>query len=147
MSTEILSDKNYATVKASVVARTRDYSDLDLGLKPHPNLGDIVPLRDIAAIKASVKNLILTSYGERPFQPNIGCNITNQLFENFNPITVAAMRESIKRTLKYHEKRVSIAALNIQDRSDENALFISLTIKILNVPDLVDVEIYLERTR
>jgi phage baseplate assembly protein W len=147
MSTQILSDKNYAEVKATVVARTRDYSDLDLGLKPHPNLGDVIPLRDIGAIKASVKNLILTSYGERPFQPNIGCNITNQLFENFNPITVAAMRESIKRTLKYHEKRVAIASLDIQDLSDQNSIFISLTVKILNVPDLVDIELYLERTR
>ena len=147
MSTEILSDKSLETTRATVVARSRDFSDLDLRFKPHPNLGDLVPLRDIAAIKNSVRNLILTGYGERPFQPTIGCGITDQLFENFNPVTVAAMNESIARTIRFHEPRVALANISITDRSDENAVFVSVTVKILNVPDLVDIDIYLERIR
>jgi|MEHZ01.4.fsa_nt_MEHZ011203563.1_3 phage baseplate assembly protein W len=147
MSTEILSDKSLENSRAIVVARSRDFSDLDLRFKPHPNLGDLVPLRDIAAIKNSVRNLILTGYGERPFQPTIGCAITDQLFENFTPVTVAAMQESISRTLRFHEPRVSLAGISITDKSDENAVFVSVTVKILNVPDLVDIDIYLERIR
>jgi len=147
MSTEILSDKSLETTRATVVARSRDFSDLDLRFKPHPNLGDLVPLRDIAAIKNSVRNLILTGYGERLFQPSVGCGITNQLFENFSPITVAAMQEAITRTIRFHEPRVSLAGVSITDRSGENSIFVSITVKILNVPDLVDVDIYLERTR
>lgn len=147
MSTEILSDKSLETSRATVVARSRDFSDLDLRFKPHPNLGDLVPLRDIAAIKNSVRNLILTGYGERLFQPSIGCGIVDKLFENFSPVTVAAMQESIVRTIRFHEPRVSIADVKITDRSDENSVFVSITVKILNVPDLVDIDIYLERTR
>lgn len=147
MSTQILSDKSLETVKSIVVARSRDYSDLDLRFKPHPSFGDVVPLRDIAAIRNSVRNLILTGYGERPFQPNVGCGIVNQLFENFNPLTVAAMEESILRTIKYHEPRVSVARVQIVDKSDENSVFVSISIRIMNVPELVDVNIYLERIR
>ena len=147
MSTQILSDKTLETTRATVVARSRDFSDLDLRFKPHPNLGDLVPLRDIAAVKSSVRTLILTGYGERPFQPTIGCGITNQLFENFTPVTVAAMQESISRTIRFHEPRVALAGISITDKSDENAVFVSVTVKILNVPDLVDIDIYLERIR
>ena len=147
MSNQILSDKSLELTRASVVARSRDFSDLDLRFKPHPNLGDLVPLRDIAAIKNSVRNLILTGYGERPFQPSIGCAITDQLFENFTPITVAAMQESISRTISFHEPRVSLAGISISDKSDENAVFVSVKGSIINVPDLVDIDIYLERIR
>jgi len=147
MSTELLSDKGYEKLTARVVARDVDYSDLDLNFKPHPNFGDVVPLRDINAIRRSIRNLILTGYGERPFQPNVGCGIADQLFENFSPVNVAAMRDAIKRTIKYHEPRAQIAALEIFDRSDENAIFVSLSVKINNVPGLVDVDVYLERIR
>ena len=33
------------------------------------------------SITQSIKNLVYTNLGERPFQPNIGCDITSMLFE------------------------------------------------------------------
>jgi len=147
MSTQILSDKSFDVVRAKVGARTKPFSDLDLGLKPHPNFGDVIPLKDINAVKNSIRNLILTSYGERPFQPNIGCDITNKLFENFNPVTVASMREAIHRTIKYHEKRAQVTKIDIEESYDRNSIFLSIQVKILNIPDLIDIELYLERTR
>lgn len=146
MSNLILSD-NTATVRAQVTARAVPYSDLDFKFKPHALFGDIVPLKDINAIKNSIKNLLLTAYGERPFQPHIGCGITNYLFEPLNPLSIASIRQAIERTFKYQEPRASLVSINLKDMSDTNELFVSITVKILNVPELVDIELYLERLR
>lgn len=146
MSNQILSD-NSTVVRAQISARAVPYSDLDFKFKPHALFGDIIPLKDINAIKNSIKNLLLTGYGERPFQPNIGCGITNYLFESLDPHSIASIRAAIERTIKYHEPRASLVRIELEDRSDTNELFVSVSIKILNVPELVDIELYLERLR
>ena len=146
MSNLLLSD-NSTVVRAKVSSRTVPYSDLDFKFKPHPNFGDLVALKDISAIKNSIRNLLLTGYGERLFGPNIGCGITNYLFESLNPVSIASIRQSIERTLKYNEPRVSLRSINIKELSDVNELYVSVSVQILNVPELVDIELYLERIR
>jgi phage baseplate assembly protein W len=146
MSNVILSD-NTAVVRAKVAARAVPYSDLDPKFKPHALFGDVIPLKDINAIKNSIKNLLLTGYGERLFQPHLGCGITNYLFEPLNPISIAAIRQNIERTLKYQEPRASLVSIIIKDLTDTNELLVSLSVKILNVPELIDIELYLERLR
>ena len=56
-------------------ARQSLYSDFDLTFIANPNNKDITIKKDIAAIKQSVKNLILTHKGERPFQPYLGSTV------------------------------------------------------------------------
>ncbi len=58
----------------NLTARKKGYSDLDLKLTLHPFRKDIVPLKDSEAVKNAVKNLILTNFFERPFQPSVGAN-------------------------------------------------------------------------
>ena len=147
MSTEILSDQNLAKVSAKVVARARPYTDLDLRFKPHPNFGDVVPLRDIAAVKSSIKSIILTNKGERLFQPAIGSNITAYLFEQPDPITLGLIEKEIKRVITKYEPRVSVTDVNVQDRSEANGIFVSVSVVLLNTRENVDVELFLERTR
>ena len=68
-----LSDKSNSTN----VAITRTYRDIPLSFQKHPGTGDVRPLKDIDAVKQSVKNLILTNFGDRPFQFDIGSNVTS----------------------------------------------------------------------
>jgi len=147
MSTEILSDQNLAKVSAKVVARAKPYTDLDLRFKAHPNFGDVVPLRDIAAIKNSIKSILLTSKGERTLQQKFGTNITSYLFEQPDPITLSLLEDEIVRAVTKYEPRVSITEVNVEDRTDENGLFISVSVIVLNTQENVEVELFLERTR
>ena len=103
MSTEILSDANPSRVgvTAKVMARVRPYTDLDLRFKPHPNFGDVVPLKDIAAIKNSIRTILLTNKGERPFQPNFGCNITGYLLNNQILLHYLFYKTKLKTHLHY----------------------------------------------
>jgi|SaaInlStandDraft_7_1057024.scaffolds.fasta_scaffold00329_22 phage baseplate assembly protein W len=147
MSTLNLSDNSDITKDSQIVSRVKSYSDLDLRFKPHPSYGDIVPIKDIAAIQSSIRNILLTNYNEKPFEPDFGSNITQFLFEPSNPITISLMVGEIKRSIKNHEPRVVVRDVTVTDDSDLNALSISVTVLIINSQQIVDISLYLERTR
>ena len=51
------------------------FKDLSVTFKPHPITDDLLVVKDKAAIFQSIKNLLLTRKGERPFQPNLGSSL------------------------------------------------------------------------
>jgi phage baseplate assembly protein W len=53
----------------------------------------------------------------------------------------------IKRSIKNHEPRVVVRDVTVTDDSDLNALSISVTVLIINSQQIVDISLYLERTR
>ena len=64
---------------------SRVFSDLDLDFQMNTVTKDVPFLKDVEAVKRSVKNLIQTNYYERPFQPELGSNLRAMLFENMTP--------------------------------------------------------------
>lgn len=147
MSTELLSDSSVANRKASVVSRRKPYADLDLSLTLHPVFNDIRPVKDLRAVKNAVKNLVLTNFNERPFQPKLGSNVRALLFENATPITIISIKEEIERVLRVHEKRVNQVSVDVTDDSDNNAYRVSISFNIISFDEVVDMDILLERVR
>ena len=80
-------DSSQSTSKKRV---NRIYSDLDLDFTRNPVTSDVVKLTDVEAVKRSVRNLVNTNKGERPFHPEIGCGIRGLLFEPAGPLTSIA---------------------------------------------------------
>jgi len=73
--------------QARIVSKKKPWSDLDLSLKIHPIRKDIIPLKDDAAIKNAVKNLLISNFYERPFQDDLGANLRGLLYEPADVIT------------------------------------------------------------
>jgi hypothetical protein len=109
----------------------RIWKDLNMGFSSHPITGDINRVYDVESIKRSVKNLILTNYGERPFQPWIGSNIRGLLFEQMDPLTVSALKTQIEILLNNFEPRVVLTSLEINDL-DSNSLRVTIYFTIIN---------------
>lgn len=146
-SPEILSDRSVrGNTRASTVARKKGYSDLDLKLTRHKIRKDIIPLRDDQAVKNAVKNLILTNFFERPFQPNVGANLRGLLFEPADVITELALEDNIKRVLK-RETRIDVSFVEVIDLSDRNAYRITVKFNIKQLDQSAEVEIVLRRLR
>ena len=97
-SPKILSDKSIIgnVKKAKVTSRVKGWRDLDLSLTLHPIRGDIVPIKDDAAIKNSVKNLLITNFYERPFNDDIGANLRALLFEPADTITKISQEKTLE---------------------------------------------------
>lgn len=126
---------------------TKKFSDLDLDFVPHPSSGDIVPLTDSAAIKRAVRNILLTAYNERLFNPEFGSGIRQTLFEPMNPATKQTLRLMITNTIKVFEPRATLINLDIAANEEENGYRISITFAIDNISEVVDFEMFLERIR
>ncbi len=133
--------------KAQVVARDSLYSDLDLLLIPNPVTGDINPIKDTEAIRKSVKNLILTNFYERPFQPEIGCGVRSLLFEPADPITISDLEDAAKEVLDNFEPRVRVINISAIDDPDNNAYTMTIEFQIVSTEQVAEVTTILERLR
>lgn len=133
--------------RSSVVSKKRLYSDLDLSLALNQNFRDIVPLIDIDAVKNSIKNLVLSNFYDRPFQPALGSNVSGLLFEPADNFTVAAMRQEIKRVIKKFEPRADSVVVEIIDNSDRNTYNINIGFRVVAIDQRVDITLYLKRIR
>jgi len=133
--------------QARIVSRKKPWRDLDLSLKIHPIRKDIIPLKDDAAIKNAVKNLLVSNFYERPFQDDLGANLRGLLFEPAGVITEIQLRDSIRRVINKYEPRVKVRSIDITDSSAENSYKIKVNFKIKEYDSAESVEIILRRLR
>lgn len=140
-----LSDNNFR--KSPRVSHEILYSDIPLGLNIHPNTNDLTVLKDLDSIKQSVKNLVLTNFTERLFEPNIGGNISALLFEPADPFTIIAIKENILNVLRDYEPRITDIIVEAFDQSDRNSYFVNISFTVISSGQVEETNLYLERTR
>jgi len=133
--------------QARIVSKKKPWRDLDLSLKIHPIRKDIIPLKDDAAIKNAVKNLLVSNFFERPFQPTLGANLRGLLFEPADAITKIDLREGIERVLRDHEPRIRVLNIKVLDEPDNNSYRITVNFLIKEYDTAESVEIILRRLR
>lgn len=125
------------------------FADLDLRFQAHPVTGDVTMLKNVDAIKRSVKNLVLTNRYDKPYRPSIYGGVLESLFENFDPILVMQLRDLIKTVLQYEPRATNILVdvEEISNNIDKNGINISVTFTPVNSSFNVTVDIFLERVR
>ena len=123
------------------------YSDFFMNLDENPVSLDLARKTNEEAVKASIKNLLLTDKGERPYQPNLGCNIRQMLFDNVKPYSIITMREIIKETLEAYEPRADIIGVDVTSSIDNNEVFVAIVFKVINNSEPVTLVTSLTRVR
>jgi phage baseplate assembly protein W len=123
------------------------YSDFFMNLDENPVSQDLARKTNEEAVKASIKNLLLTDKGERPYQPNLGCNIRQMLFDNMTPDTIILMKEVIKDTLEAYEPRADIIGVDVRSSVDDNQVNIAVVFKVINSSEPVTLVTSLTRVR
>lgn len=126
---------------------TRTFQDLDLNFTPHPVTGDLVRKYDEAAIKQSVKNLILTRNYERPFNSDLGSPVRALMFELVTPLTAISVKRAIIDVINNYEPRVELMEVEPIISPDSNSLYVSIVFKIANTERPITLDLLLERTR
>lgn len=124
------------------------FKDLSVTFKKHPVNDDLIVVRDKAAIAQSIKNLLLTQRGERPFQPDLGCDIARILFEPLDYGSGVVLKSEIKNVILNYEPRIAINKLLCIPVEASNGYEVELSYSIIGREDRpVTVEFFLERTR
>ena len=126
-STVAAADKS----KVSIVSRKKAHSDLNLKLTRHPIRKDIIPLKDDAAIKNAIKNLLLTNFFERPFQPAKGANLRGLLFEPADAITKYELSSNIRDCIEDFEPRVENVTVAVDPNPEVNSFDVTVIFDII----------------
>jgi phage baseplate assembly protein W len=129
------------------IDNARSFKDLDLNFTIHPVKKDINTHKNEYAIINAVKNLILTNHYERPFQPQIGSNIRRLLFENVDSVTGSQIEREITETIDNFEPRARTSKVDVVADPDNNGFKVVLEFFIINNPNPITINFFLERIR
>jgi|TARA_R100000388_G_scaffold27500_1_gene21440 phage baseplate assembly protein W len=134
---------------AQKVFTANTYSDFDLAFT---RVGQDTPYaiaikRNENSIVQSIKNLVLTNPGEKPFEPGFGGGLSSLLFETLTPEVIGRVNSLVRYNLTLYEPRVEFESLEIDDsKIDSNNVFINLSYRILENREIVrTVQIQVER--
>ena len=133
-----------ATITTNVA---RTYKDLDLLFNVHPIKKDINKHTAEMAVINSIKNLVLTNHYERPFQPEIGSNVSKLLFENLDFVTASALEREILQTIRNFEPRASVYRVRALPDYDNNGFTVDMEFTIVNRTEPITITFFLDRVR
>ena len=123
------------------------YSDLDLTFRRLPVTNDVALSYDDQSVIRSVRNLLLTGFYERPFQPNLGSNLNKLLFEPADQLTSNLIENEVRNVISNFEPRVTINLINVTITPDENSFNLSMTFFVGNNTRATTVTLLLQRSR
>ena len=123
------------------------FKDIPLSFTAHPITGNVKALVNRDAVKQSVKNIVLTNFYERPYNPTFGGDILSQLFENMDPITEYNIAKNIRQALDNYEPRAIIDEIKSDFYEDQNAINVTITFRIKNDAEPISVNVLLDRVR
>ena len=129
------------------MAEQRVFSDLDLAFTKHPVTKDVSKKVKEQAIIGAVKNLLLTGFYERPFNPTLGSNISKLLFEPVDFVTASILSKEITTTISNYEPRVSIKEVIVTPDIDNYRYEVNLKFFIINSVKPTTITLFLNRLR
>ena len=129
-----------------LTSRQKKYSDIHLSFEKKPS-GDIFKQQEAAAVKQSVKNIVSTNPGEKPFNMLFGSNITGMLFELSNGLAQYEIKDQISRSINKFEPRARVLDIECNDDPDANSLRVRVTFRVLSTGEIVELETSISRLR
>ena len=142
--------------KSIIVSRVREDIDIDatfsakfVGLDTDGNNlpADIFKKTNAAAVKQSIRNLLLTNFTERPFMHRFGGNLTDMLFRLSTEIDDANLENDITSSIQTYEPRAQVLSINSIISADNNEVKVTVTFLVISTLQQDTVEINLTRLR
>ena len=112
---------------------SKSFKDISMSFKFSPLSGDLITLKNENAIARAVRNIVLTTPGEKFFDPDFGSSVSEILFENVDDITAISIKDEIKNSLQNYEPRVEIIDVKVNPNFDENQFDVIITYRIIGV--------------
>ena len=112
---------------------SKSFKDVSMSFKVSPLTYDLIANKNETAIARSIRNLILTTPGERPFNPELGSQVSQLLFEPIDDITTQALKEQIENTVNNFEPRVKLRQVVVKPNFDADEYDISIRYDIVGI--------------
>ena len=104
-----------------------------MSFQVNPLTDDLIAIKNQNAIARSLRNLVLTTPGERFFNNGIGSRVNDLLFENVNDLTASSVRSEIENTIKNYEPRVRLISTKVSANADSNEFDVIIRYEIIGI--------------
>ena len=127
---------------------SKAFKDINLSFKRHPVTNDVVAIRNEDAIKRSVKNIVFTILGEKPFDPTFGSVVNDALFDLSTSLNEIRISDEITSSLNRYEPRIDnvVTTTTVYPDSNEMNCVVQYDITGLSAPTQT-VEVILQPAR
>ena len=112
---------------------SKAFKDINLSFKRHPVTNDLVVIKNEDAIKQSVKNIIFTILGEKPYILDFGSSVNNALFDLNTSITEIRISDEISSVLLNYEPRINNIQVSVSNYGDSNELNATIQYDIVGI--------------
>lgn len=112
---------------------SKPFKDISATFQSNPLNSDIIALKNENAISRSIRNLILTKLGDKPFQPDLGSEVYESLFETLDQITASSIQQQIENTIIKYEPRVELKDVLVNANIPNNAFDVLINYEIIGI--------------
>ena len=115
---------------------SRGFKDISMSFKVNPISNDIIGVKNNTAIARSIRNLVLTTPGERFFNENLGSRVNEVLFDNLDEISASSIRDEIEETIIKYEPRVDLKDVKVKPNYDSHEFDVTIIYDVIGIAAL-----------
>ena len=115
---------------------SRGFKDISMSFEVNPINNDIIGVKNDTAIARSIRNLVLTTPGERFFNENLGSGVSKVLFDLVDEISSSVIRDEIEETILRFEPRVKLEDVKVSPNYDNHEFDVTVTYTIVGIDAL-----------
>ena len=112
---------------------SRAFKDISLSFEPHPITKDLPVLRNEAAIRRSVRNIVQTIPTEKFFNPLFGSDVRGSLFDFVDFGTASVISDQIQTSVENFEPRIENLQVEVFPRPDRNEFQVTVIFDIVGL--------------
>ena len=112
---------------------SKSFKDVSASFKVNPLTNDLIAIKNETAIARSLRNLVLTTPGERFFNENLGSQVNNLLFENVDDITAMSVRSEIISVIENYEPRVKLIRVSVNANIDSYNMDVIIVYEVVGI--------------
>ena len=115
---------------------SKGFKDISMSFEVNPINSDIIGVKNDTAIARSIRNLVLTTPGERFFNEDLGSGVSEILFDTLDDISGAAIRDEIEQTIIRYEPRVELTDVKVKPDVDNHEFNVTIKYDIIGIDAL-----------
>ena len=110
---------------------SKGFKDISMSFQTNPLNSDLIALKNETAISRSLRNIVLTTPGEKFFNERFGSRVSESLFENVDSITANIIEGEIRTSIINYEPRVKLLRVQAIADQDNNSFDVIIQFQII----------------
>lgn len=136
------------TLSSGINKEVEVFSDFTTNFLKTPVGDQLARVINDSSIKQSIRNLMLTNTGDRLFQPTIGGNIRELLFESNIEQNLTNAETYVKDVIERFEPRVQLVDVRVDSpERDPHTVYVTVIYRTLNNPEPQTLTLLFKRVR